>query len=115
MPLKWLYLLVRVNLFIILLILPLIKSFPTSVQDASVCGIFHWSGNVCMTKFDMAVAIGAAFGLPVDHLRPDNSQPSGDVRRPHDTQLACKRLEALGIGRRTAFRDGIIECLKPFM
>ena len=68
-----------------------------------------------MTKFAMAVAIGSAFGLPVDHLHPDNSQPSGSVTRPYDTQLACKRLEALDIGCRTVFRDGIAECLKPFV
>jgi len=68
-----------------------------------------------MTKFDMAIAMGSVFGLPVDHLHPDNSQPPATVRRPHDTQLACKRLEALGIGRRTVFRDGIAECLKSFV
>jgi len=68
-----------------------------------------------MTKYDMAVAIGSAFGLPVEHLSPDNSQPSGNVTRPYDTQLACKRLEALGIGHRTVFHDSIIECLKPFV
>jgi len=78
-----------------------------------VCGIFHWSGNECLTKFDMAVAIGSAFGLPVSHLRPDNSMPSGSVKRPYDTHLASDKLEALGIGRRTLFREGIIECLKP--
>ena len=85
------------------------------LQDPTVCGIYHWSGNECMTKYQMAVAMGSAFGLPVDHLHPDNSEPSGSVKRPHDTYLASKKIEALGIGRRTAFRDGITECLKPFV
>ena len=85
------------------------------LQDETVFGIFHWSGNECMTKYEMAVAMGSAFGLSVDHLRPDNSQPSGSVKRPHDTHLACNKVEALGIGRRTVFRDGIAQCLKPFV
>lgn len=85
------------------------------MQDAALCGIFHWSGSECMTKFDIAVTIGSVFGLPVSHLQPDNSQPPASVRRPYDTQLACKRLEALGIGRRTTFHAGIAECLKPFV
>lgn len=84
-------------------------------QDDTVCGVFHWSGNECMTKYDMSVAIGCALGLPVDHLLPDNSQPSASVTRPYDAQLTCKRLEALGVGRRTVFRDGITECLKLFV
>ena len=85
------------------------------MQDATICGIFHWSGNECMTKYDMAVAIGSALGLPTDHLRPDTSPPPGNIRRPYDTQLACKRLESLGIGRRTVFADAITGCLKPFV
>lgn len=85
------------------------------VQDGTVCGIYHWSGSECMTKYEMAVAMGSAFELPVGHLQPDNSQPSGSVRRPHDTQLACRKIEALGIGRRTLFCDAINECLKSFV
>jgi len=70
-----------------------------------------------MTKYEMAVAMGSAFGLPVEHVRPDNSQPSSSaaVKRPHDTHLASKKVEALGVGHRIAFRDGIAECLKPFV
>jgi len=85
------------------------------VQDSAIGGIFHWSGNECMTKFAMAMAMASALGVPVSHLHPDNSPPPGNVRRPHDTQLSCGRLEALGIGRRTAFRDAVAQCLKPFV
>ena len=85
------------------------------LQDASICGIFHWSGNECMTKYDMVMAMGSVFGLPTDHIHPDTSPPSGSVTRPHDTHLACKRIEALGIGQRTVFRSGITGCLKPFL
>ena len=77
-------------------------------------GIYHWSGDECMTKYDMVVAMASAFDLSVDHLHPDNSQPSGTVKRPYDTYLASWKIEALGIGRRTAFRDGIAQCLKSF-
>jgi len=91
------------------------KIFAICLQDGTVCGIYHWSGSECMTKYEMVVAMGAVFGVHVDHLHADNSPPSGPVRRPHDTHLASKKVEALGIGRRTAFRDGISECLKPFV
>ena len=67
-----------------------------------------------MTKYEMTVAIGSAFDLPVNHILPDNSMPSeSSVKRPYDTHLASDRLEAVGIGRRTLFHDGIVECLKP--
>ena len=69
-----------------------------------------------MTKYAMTVAMGSAFGLPVQHISADNSQPlPGDVKRPHNTQLTCKKLEMLGIGQRTLFHDSITECLRPFV
>ena len=86
------------------------------LQDSTISGIYHWSGNECMTKYAMTVAMGSAFGLPVQHISADNSQPlPGDVKRPHNTQLACKKLEMLGIGQRTLFHDSITECLRPFV
>uniref|UniRef100_S4RXI3 Methionine adenosyltransferase 2 subunit beta n=1 Tax=Petromyzon marinus TaxID=7757 RepID=S4RXI3_PETMA len=86
-----------------------------SLQDpAAIRGIYHWSGNEKMTKYEMACAMADAFNLPSSHLRPVEEPPSG-VPRPHDAHLDTSLLESLGVGQRTPFRQGIHECLWPFL
>ncbi|MGH0120075.1 UNVERIFIED_CONTAM: hypothetical protein FKN15_062765 [Acipenser sinensis] len=86
------------------------------LQDPSLRGIFHFSGNEQMTKYEMACAIADAFNLPSSHLRPITETPVGSgALRPHNPQLDCSRLENLGIGHRTPFKQGIKECLWPFL
>ncbi|KAM4676808.1 methionine adenosyltransferase 2 subunit beta isoform 2-T2 [Discoglossus pictus] len=107
-----------------------LQRFPTYVQDvASVClqlaekrlqdpsikGIFHWSANEQMTKYEIACAMADAFNLPSSHLRPITDEPVGGTPRPWNPQLDCSKLEALGIGQRTPFRVGIRESLWPFL
>ncbi|XP_020663540.1 methionine adenosyltransferase 2 subunit beta [Pogona vitticeps] len=106
------------------------QRFPTYVKDvASVCrqlaekrmldpsirGIFHWSGNEQMTKFEMARAMADAFNLPSSHLRPITDSPVVGALRPRNAQLDCSRLQMLGIGQHTPFRVGIKESLWPFL
>lgn len=76
-------------------------------------GIFHWSGDEEMTKYDMAVAMAKAFDLPTEHIKGDN-QPSGGSIRPYNAKLDCSRLDAMGIGRRTPFSKCIKGILQPF-
>lgn len=85
------------------------------VQDASIKGIFHWSGNEQMTKFEMACAMADAFNLPSSHLRSITDSPVMGAPRPQNAQLDCSRLEKLGIGQRTPFLIGIKQCLWPFL
>ncbi|MBN3287765.1 MAT2B adenosyltransferase, partial [Polyodon spathula] len=86
------------------------------LKDPSLRGIFHFSGNEQMTKYEMACAIADAFSLPSSHLRPITETPVGSgAVRPHNPQLDCSRLESLGIGHRTPFKQGIKECLWPFL
>ncbi|XP_073507325.1 methionine adenosyltransferase 2 subunit beta isoform X2 [Phyllobates terribilis] len=85
------------------------------LQDPSLKGIFHWSGNEQMTKYEIACAMADAFNLPSSHLRPITDAPVGATPRPWNPQLDCSRLEALGIGQRTPFRVGIKESLWPFL
>lgn len=85
------------------------------LQDPSLKGIFHWSGNEQMTKYEIACAMADAFNLPSSHLRPITDAPGGPTPRPWNPQLDCSRLEALGIGQRTPFRAGIRESLWPFL
>uniref|UniRef100_A0A8C4T395 Methionine adenosyltransferase 2 subunit beta n=1 Tax=Erpetoichthys calabaricus TaxID=27687 RepID=A0A8C4T395_ERPCA len=86
------------------------------LQDSSIRGIFHYSGNEQMTKYEIACAIADAFNLPSSHLRPI-TEPSVEstALRPHNAQLSCSRLENLGIGQRTPFKQGIKESLWPFL
>uniref|UniRef100_A0A8C5PZ58 Methionine adenosyltransferase 2 subunit beta n=1 Tax=Leptobrachium leishanense TaxID=445787 RepID=A0A8C5PZ58_9ANUR len=85
------------------------------LQDPSIKGIYHWSGNEQMTKYEIACAMADAFNLPSSHLRPITDEPVGATPRPQNPQLSCARLEQLGIGQRTPFRVGIRESLWPFL
>ncbi|CAM9442454.1 unnamed protein product [Lampetra fluviatilis] len=86
------------------------------LQDpAAIRGIYHWSGNEKMTKYEMACAMADAFNLPSSHLRPVRSEPPSGASRPHNAQLDTSLLESLGVGQRTPFRQGIHECLWPFL
>nr|XP_033783637.1 methionine adenosyltransferase 2 subunit beta [Geotrypetes seraphini] len=85
------------------------------LQDSSLKGIFHWSGNEQMTKYEIACAMADAFNLPSSHLRPLADGLVVGVLRPKNAQLDCSRLENLGIGQRTPFQTGIRESLWPFL
>ncbi|XP_029439417.1 methionine adenosyltransferase 2 subunit beta isoform X2 [Rhinatrema bivittatum] len=85
------------------------------LHDSSLKGIFHWSGNEQMTKYEIACAMADAFNLPRSHLRPLSDGLVVGVLRPRNAQLDCSRLENLGIGQRTPFETGIKESLWPFL
>ncbi|KAE8614475.1 hypothetical protein XENTR_v10008180 [Xenopus tropicalis] len=85
------------------------------LQDPSIKGIYHWSGNEQMTKYEMTCAMADAFNLPSSHLRPITDEPVGATPRPWNPQLDCSKLEKIGIGQRTPFRVGIRESLWPFL
>ncbi|XP_069510388.1 methionine adenosyltransferase 2 subunit beta isoform X2 [Ambystoma mexicanum] len=86
-----------------------------NLMDPSVKGIFHWSGNEQMTKYEIACAMADAFNLPRNHLRPSTDTPVTTILRPLNAKLACSKLESLGIGQHTPFRIGIKESLWPFL
>ncbi|XP_048851066.1 methionine adenosyltransferase 2 subunit beta isoform X1 [Brienomyrus brachyistius] len=87
------------------------------LQDPSLRGIFHYSGNEQMTKYEMACAIADAFNLPSSHLIPLTEQPAGEgAQRPHNAQLECSRLESLGLGvEPTPFKVAVRDSLWPFL
>ena len=82
-------------------------------QDTSIKGIYHWSGNENMTKYDMAVAMAEAFSIPTNHIQADKN-PSPGAPRPYNAQLSCQRINDLGIGKTSAFKDRIYDVLKDF-
>uniref|UniRef100_A0A4W3H966 Methionine adenosyltransferase 2 subunit beta n=1 Tax=Callorhinchus milii TaxID=7868 RepID=A0A4W3H966_CALMI len=85
------------------------------LEDSCIKGIFHWSGNEQMSKYQMACIMANVFNLPSSHLRSITESPVVGALRPQNTQLDCSRLERLGIGHRTPFLTGIRRCLWPFL
>ena len=78
------------------------------------CGLFHWSGNEPMTKYDMALALAPLLDFDAGRLVPDATPPSG-APRPKDAHLDTSELESLGIGQRTAFRSALAAILSPHL
>lgn len=106
------------------------RRFPTHVADVavvcrqiadramtaerkSVSGYLHWSGNECMTKYQMAKRMALLFGMTSEHVVIAEETPGG-TPRPFDCQLDCSALETLGIGQRTPFDDGVKRALEEF-
>lgn len=85
------------------------------VQGENMSGIFHWSGNENMTKYDMVQTMGSVFGVSTDHVIADKTASSG-AHRPFNSYLSSDRLEAMGIKpKRTPFKEGIKAALQPYV
>jgi len=82
-------------------------------------GIFHWQGDECFTRYEMACLMAEISGL---------NAPEACVEKwtwspmPEDIRLDCSRLEELlaspmtGLRRyRTSLREGLGVCLAPFL
>ncbi|CAC5412068.1 BRD4 [Mytilus coruscus] len=82
-------------------------------QDKSIKGVYHWSGDENMTKYDMALVMADVFSLPSDHIQPDK-KPSSGASRPFNSQLSCQRLKDLGIAKNSQFKSKILDVLKPY-
>jgi len=72
----------------------------------SLKGIFHWSGNEAMTKYEMAIAFAQYLHFDEDRIIPDNNPPAG-APRPKNSQLDTACLTSIGIKKNTPFRDAI--------
>ena len=76
-------------------------------------GIFHWSDNQCLTKYEIAIYMAQVFGLSFSHLtRAD--QPADDTPRPKNCYLDCSDLIGLGIIHRRPFYEAIKTTLERF-
>ena len=87
-------------------------------NDFSITGIWHWSSDKPMTKYQMATQMAEVFGLPHSHLSGQKEPPSGATcTRPHNAALDCSNLDALLAGSTISaksFKEAIRECLEPF-
>ena len=83
------------------------------VKSGDACGIWHWSGKECHTKYTMACIMAEVFGLPKDHLSPVR-EPTGGAPRPYDAHLDRTATESVLQIRETPFREGIHQVLQPY-
>jgi len=85
--------------------------------DPQILGIYHWSGDEEMTKYDMAKAMTEVLSLPSDHLvaNTDAPPPQTATQRPYNAKLGCKRLLDLGARNRYTFKEGIKGALERFV
>jgi S-adenosylmethionine synthetase len=83
-------------------------------EDPNLRGIFHWSGDEAMTKYEISRVIADILGKPQSQLEQRLQPPDNEALRPRDCHLDCSRLEALGIGQRTPFREALTQCLSPY-
>ncbi len=84
------------------------------LADPAFKGIFHWSGDEPMTKYEMALAFAPLLRFDPSRLIADATPPAG-APRPKDCHLDSSRLEQLGIGRRTPFAQTIPAILAPHL
>jgi dTDP-4-dehydrorhamnose reductase len=77
-------------------------------------GIFHFSGNESLTKYEMVCTMANALNLNHDHLTPDDQPPSG-APRPKNSQLDISRLQQETEVQQTPFHNTIQRILTPFI
>ncbi|XP_024915828.1 methionine adenosyltransferase 2 subunit beta isoform X2 [Cynoglossus semilaevis] len=84
-------------------------------QDPSINGIFHFSANEQMTKYEMGIAMAQAFRLSSAHLSPLTEQSALTAAlRPMNSRLNCSRLEMLNLNVHSLPFTSVVDCLWPF-
>ncbi|XP_032237811.1 methionine adenosyltransferase 2 subunit beta [Nematostella vectensis] len=84
-------------------------------NGSSLSGIFHWSGNQAMTKFQMICLMAELFKLPMSHVKGNKNAPSGPTRRPFNTALHCGKMEDLLGEKVSLFQTPLREGLKRYL
>lgn len=82
-----------------------------------ISGIFHFSGLVKYTKFQMVILIASLFNLSIDHIERDPGiENASNVQRPDNAQLDMRKLSQVGIDVQQAnFETTIRGCLESFI
>jgi len=82
---------------------------------APLTGIYHWSNNESITKYEMALAFAPYVHFNPAQLVPETVPAADAVPRPKDCHLDSSLLESLGIGQRTLFSQTIPCILNEFL
>ncbi len=83
-------------------------------KDPALAGIFHWTGNEPITRYEMGQVVGEMFDLSMARVHPQRVPPERALR-PKDVRLDCSRLEAFNFVKRTPFAEAIRISLQPFV
>ena len=75
-------------------------------EQSTLKGIFHWSADEPMTKYEMACVMADFLDFDRDRLIPDGNPPSG-APRPRNSKLDTSLLRSKGIGKVTLFKEAI--------
>jgi dTDP-4-dehydrorhamnose reductase len=81
-------------------------------SKAPLTGIYHWSNNEPITKYEMALAFAPYVHFDPAQLVPETVPATDAAPRPKDCHLDSSLLESLGIGQRTPFAQTIPGILK---
>lgn len=73
-------------------------------------GIYHFSAEQTMSKYQMLLVLGELFGLDTQHLQPV-LEPTDSAKRPHDCTLSCQRLVSEGVVSTVSFQQGVRQSL----
>lgn len=84
------------------------------LEHPGFSGIFHWSADEPMTKYDIALAFAPLIGFDPARLVADATPPQG-APRPKDSHLDTSDLERLDIGQRTPFAATLPAILAPHL
>lgn len=83
-------------------------------QPRAEGGVYQWSGLEKLSKWDMVQIIHSETKLDISHLTEQSEASTGAIR-PRDVEMERKRLEDLGIGQHTPFKQGLMEAINPFL
>ena len=75
-------------------------------EHLNLKGIFHWSSDEAMTKYDMACIIADFLDFNRNRIVADNNPPAG-APRPQNSTLDTTELRIKGIEKQTLFKDAI--------
>jgi S-adenosylmethionine synthetase len=105
------------------------KRYPTLTTDiASICqqmieykrvhedfsGVFHWSAEECLTRYQMGLIIAEILGIPRQRLQAFTHYDSL-VMRPYNTALDCSDLKQLNIQvKNKSFAENMKTVLEMF-
>jgi S-adenosylmethionine synthetase len=85
------------------------------VNSSSCCGIWHFSGNQCLTKYQMSLLMAKVFGIESDHLVAVKEPSKGGTPRPYDNTFDCSKTESHFNIELTPFENGIRDVLISFI
>ncbi|KAI9354915.1 RmlD-like substrate binding domain-containing protein [Pilaira anomala] len=88
--------------------------YPTNVEDVArvikdlavakvqnnkdIKGIYHFTGQESITKYQVCEIVSKILGAPIDHLTPQNTiDKAASVSRPENSHLSIKQLKEAGI------------------